>query len=98
MASTEPTEDTLDELAAKALASMILYATAEVMAEDSTISALALAKLSDTSGLSLEICAGVMLATSTLVGAGSITAEEVATAAVQYEADALEAAQEGAEQ
>jgi hypothetical protein len=65
-------EPELDDVAARALASIILEQTAEAVDNGGAGSAGALVALSDLTGMSLDVCAGVLMATSWLAGTGGI--------------------------
>lgn len=96
MTDTEPDGDVeISDVATKALASMILEITAEAISDGPDVRPTALERLAEQSGLVFEVCAGVMLAVSTVMGAGNLDPQEVATMAYQLHADAVEESGEG---
>lgn len=77
----------LDDLAARALASILLERTADTIKDEGSSAALGLVQLADDTSLSLEVCAAVLMATSWLAGAGGLTADEVFAASLAMEPD-----------
>lgn len=77
----------LDDLAARALASILLERTADTIKDEGSSAALGLVQLADDTGLSLDVCAAVLMATSWLAGAGGLTADEVFAASLAMEPD-----------
>lgn len=77
----------LDDLAARALASILLERTADTIKDEGKSAALGLVQLADDTGLSLDVCAAVLMATSWLAGAGGLTADEVFAASLAMEPD-----------
>ena len=72
----------LDDVAARALASIILERTADAVNEGGAASADALLGLRDDTGLALDVCAAVLMATSWLAGTGGIEAAAVHAASL----------------
>lgn len=62
----------LDDIASRALASIILEHVALVMGTDGGQAAAALTGLETATGLSLDVCAGVLMACSFLAGTGQL--------------------------
>lgn len=75
----------LDAVAAAALASIILARTADALSTNPELTAQAITELAADTGLALDVCAGVLMATSTLTGMGELPAELVAAAGMQLE-------------
>jgi hypothetical protein len=72
----------LDPTAAAALASIILERVADAVSGVTAVAGRALLDMADDTGLALDVCAGVLLACSTIMGAGGMTAEAVFALAV----------------
>lgn len=77
----------VDDVAGRALASLILTATADVIASEGEKAAEVLTKLADDTGLVLDVISGVLVATSWLAGAGGLTGEAIYAAALAFEPD-----------
>lgn len=75
----------LDDVAARALTSIILERTADTVNDQGAKSAEALVLFHGESGLALDVCAAILMATSWLAGAGGIEAGAVFAAAVMYD-------------
>lgn len=80
----------LDPIASAALASIILERTADALSDQPELMAAAITNMADETALSLDVCAGVLLACATLIGAGQIPAEAVAAAAMQLDPATVE--------
>lgn len=78
---------TVDDIAARALASMILTHTADAMADDGERVADALKVFANDSGLLLEVAAGVLQACVTVAIMGEVQAEAIFGAALAMEPD-----------
>ena len=78
---TDATPD-IDPTAAEALASIILERAADATSDTPALAAVAIENLAGDTGLSLDVCAGVMLAVSTVMGLGGVTAPDVYGAAM----------------
>jgi hypothetical protein len=72
----------LDPTAAEALASIILERVADALSDDPTLMQSAITELAAETALALDVCAGVLLACSTIMGLGEVTAEAVFVASV----------------
>lgn len=77
----------LDDVAARALASIILERTADTLHDGGEHAANALLALASDSGLMLDIAAGLLMATAWLAGAGALTPEAVFAASVAMQPD-----------
>lgn len=74
----------LDDVAARALASVILEHTADLLAATADVEDNMLDRLAADTGLVLDVCAGILIVTSWLAGAGGLTAEEVFAASIAF--------------
>lgn len=81
------TTEELDDVAANALASIILERTADTLHDDGNAAALALVALTADTGLPYDVTAGILVATSFLAGAGRLDAQEVFAAALALKPD-----------
>lgn len=79
-----------DEVAARALATIILERTADAINEDGNNAAAALSQLADETGLTLDVVAGIMFATSAIAGIGAVDPVAVNAAALALEPDAAD--------
>lgn len=90
---TDTTDDATDvvvnDAASRALASIILQTTADMMTGDPAVIGEGLQQLSEDTGMVLDVCAAVIYATTTLAGAAGLTDAEVATMAIAYEDQAV---------
>lgn len=71
------TEPELDDVAARALAAIVLEHTADMVNRMGDNAAEVIVKLEGDTGLSLDVCAAILMATSWLAGAGELTGEAV---------------------
>jgi hypothetical protein len=67
----------LDDVAARALAAILLDATANILAGIDGNDGAGILDLEAATGLSLDVCAGILMATSWLAGTGGLAAEIV---------------------
>lgn len=81
------TTEEFDEVAARALAAIILERTAAVVEADNDVAAVELQGLSDDTMLALDVCAAILFATSALAGIGSVPAVAIFAAAQALEPD-----------
>jgi hypothetical protein len=72
----------LDPTAAEALASILLARVADALSDDPTLMGTAVTGMADDTGLALDVCAALLLACSTIMGAGEVPAEVVFAASV----------------
>lgn len=86
---SEPLE--LDDVASRALASIILERTADTLLDGGNHAAAALEALAENTGLSLDVSAAILVATAWLAGAGGIEPEAVYAAALAHQPDDDEA-------
>lgn len=85
MTDTEPAE--LDDIASRALASIILEHTADAIANNSEQAAAALLALEKDSGLPLDVCAAILTVTSWFVGTIGVAPEAIFAAALSLKPD-----------
>jgi hypothetical protein len=92
-----PDADDLNPVAVEALASIILSRCADALSDHEDLMVNAISGLADDTGLVLDVCAAVLLACSTIMGAGAVTAVEVAAASLALDpvGDTLESATDG---
>lgn len=81
------TETELDDVASRALAAMFLEATAVMVESGGTNSAEQLTKLSEDTGIVLDVTAAILMATAWLAGAGELTGEAIYAAALALTPD-----------
>ncbi len=77
----------IDDVASRALASIILERTADAVYDGGKNAADALTAMTEDTGLPLEIAAGLLYVTSFLVGAGNIAPEDVYAASLALKPD-----------
>ena len=82
MADTE-----LDDVAARALASIILERTADTLRDGGMHAAVAITGLAEDTGLVLDVCAAILQATSWLAGTGQLSDVTVYSASVAMQPD-----------
>lgn len=80
----------LDDIASRALTSIILERTADAINDGGNRAAAAVTQLATDTGLVLDVCAAILMATSWLAGTGGIEAAAVFAAAIAFEPDAEE--------
>lgn len=85
MTDTEPQE--LDDVAARALASIILERTADALGEGADAAAAALVALERDAGLPLDVCAAILYVTSWFAGTATIEAQAVYAASLSMQPD-----------
>lgn len=85
MTDTEPVE--LDDVASRALASIILERTSDAMNGDNEQAGQALLALEKDSGLPLDVCAAILYVTSWFAGLGGIEAVAIYAASVTLKPD-----------
>ena len=81
----------LDDVAARALTSIILERTADAVNEGGTGAEAALRALADETGMVLDVCAGILQATSWLAGTGGIEPSAIFAASVAFQPENDEA-------
>lgn len=81
----------LDDLAARALASIILQSTADATKDEGAGAAEALTALETDTGLALDVCAGILYAATWIAGAGGVEPLALFAAATALEPDDDEA-------
>lgn len=82
----------LDDVAARAFASIVLERTADTLLDGGSNAAAALAALQSDSGMVWEVCAGILQATSWLAGTGELDPAAIFAAALALKPDDDEAA------
>lgn len=78
---------TLDDVASRALAAIILEQTAIAINDGGSSAAKALGDLEGNTGLSLDVCAGILYAVTSLTALGGLDSEAVFAASLTYEPD-----------
>lgn len=87
------TAPTFDPAAAAGFAATVLYATADTCDDIEHAAAQAMANLAETTGTPLDLAAGILLATSTLLANVTINPEDIRAAADRYRDQAQEETQ-----
>lgn len=85
MTDIEPVE--LDDVASRALASIILERTSDAMTDDNEKAGTALLALEKDTGLPLDVCAAILYVTSWFAGLGGIEAEAIFAASLTLKPD-----------
>lgn len=67
----------LDDIAARALATILLEHTADTLVDDGANAADVLERLESVTGLNLDVCAAILMATSWLAGTGELDSQTV---------------------